>query len=215
MSNKLRLGVLISGRGSNLQALIDACAKSDFPAEIVMVISNKGDAQGLERARRADIPTCIVDHRNYDHRAAFDTEMTWAMEDAKVNLVCLAGFMRLLSEEFVEHWWDKLINIHPSLLPAFAGGMAPGPQQDAIDWGVKFTGCTIHVVTDELDAGPIVAQAAVPVRDGDDADTLSDRILVEEHRLYPQVLQWFAEGRVHVEGRRVFVAETSDSTEAG
>ena len=203
MTNKLRLGVLISGRGSNLQALIDACAKSDFPAEIVMVISNKGDAQGLDRARSADIPTCIVDHRNYDHRAAFDTEMTWALEDAKVELVCLAGFMRLLSETFVEHWWDKLINIHPSLLPAFKG---LGVQRRAIESGARFSGCTVHYVRHEMDVGPIISQAVVPIHNADDPSALAKRILEQEHRIYPMAVRWIAEDRVRVEGPRVIVS---------
>ena len=210
MTNKLRLGVLISGRGSNLQALIDACAKSDFPAEIVMVISNKGDAQGLDRARSADIPTCIVDHRNYDHRAAFDTEMTWALEDSKVDLVCLAGFMRLLSEEFVEHWWDKLINIHPSLLPAFKG---LDVQRRAIKEGAKFSGCTLHYVRHEMDVGPIVTQAVVPIHATDTPDSLAKKILEQEHKIYPAAVKWIAEGRVHIDGERAHVedAETPDA----
>lgn len=207
MSGKLRLGVLISGRGSNLQALIDACAAADYPAEIVLVISNKADARGLKHAQRAGIPARIIDHREYDHRAAFDTEMTWALEDAKVDLVCLAGFMRLLSDEFVDHWWDRLINIHPSLLPAFKG---LDVQRRAIHDGAKFSGCTVHFVRQEMDVGPIIVQAAVPIHADDNPDKLAARILEQEHIIYPLAVRWIAEGRVSTVGPRAVVegAET-------
>jgi len=204
MSKKLRIGVLISGRGSNLQALIKACEVFDFPAEIVTVISNRPDAQGLERARRADIPCVVVDHRDFHgNRAAFDSQMTWALEDAKVDLVCLAGFMRLLSETFVEHWWDRLINIHPSLLPAFKG---LDVQKRAIESGARFSGCTVHYVRHEMDEGPILAQAVVPIHNADTPDDLAKRILAQEHRIYPLAVQWIAEGRVRTEGPRVIVS---------
>ncbi len=203
MNKKMRVGVLISGRGSNLQALIKACEAHDFPAEIVVVVSNTPDAQGLERARRADIPCVVVDHRDYKNRAAFDAEMTWALEDAKVELVCLAGFMRLLSETFVEHWWDKLINIHPSLLPAFKG---LGVQRRAIESGARFSGCTVHYVRHEMDVGPIITQAVVPIHNADDVGALSKRILEQEHRIYPMAVRWIAEQRVRVEGPRVIVS---------
>jgi phosphoribosylglycinamide formyltransferase 1 len=203
MSKKLRVGVLISGRGSNLQALIRACEANDYPAKIVVVISNTPDAQGLERARRSDIPCVVVDHREYNNRAAFDAEMTWALEDAKVELVCLAGFMRLLSETFVEHWWDKLINIHPSLLPAFKG---LGVQRRAIESGARFSGCTVHYVRHEMDVGPIISQAVVPIHNADDPSALAKRILEQEHRIYPMAVRWIAEDRVRVEGPRVIVS---------
>ena len=202
MSKKLRLGVLISGRGSNLQALIDACADDAFPAEIVLVISNKGDAKGLDRAQRADIPARIINHKDYANRAAFDTEMTWALEDAKVDLVCLAGFMRLLSDVFVDHWWDKLINIHPSLLPAFKG---LDVQRRAIQEGAKFSGCTVHFVRQEMDVGPIIVQAAVPIHPDDNPDKLAARILEQEHEIYPLAVKWIAEGRVTTDGPRALI----------
>ena len=203
MSDKLRLGVLISGRGSNLQALIDACRDLTFPAEIVIVISNTPDALGLERAKHADIPCVVVNHKDYDHRAPFDSEMTRALDEAMVQLVCLAGFMRLLSETFVEYWHDRLINIHPSLLPAFKG---INVQSRAIESGTRFSGCTVHYVRHKMDVGPIIAQAVVPVHNADDPDTLSTRILEQEHRIYPIVVRWIAENRVHIEGARVIVS---------
>lgn len=208
MSDKLRLGVLISGRGSNLQALIDACKDSNFPAEIAVVIANKPDAPGLKRAKQAGIPARIINHRDYKTRAAFDTEMTWALEDAKVGLVCLAGFMRLLSEEFVEHWWDKLINIHPSLLPAFKG---LDVQRRAIQEGARFSGCTVHYVRHEMDVGPIITQAAVPVLAEDTPDTLAQRILRQEHIIYPLAVKWIAEGRVKIDGPRAIVADIASA----
>ena len=215
MSDVLKLGVLASGRGSNLQSILDAIDAGDLDARVDVVISNTPRCLALERATGRGIRAECISRKAAGGRRPQLLKMTETLQAAGVDMVVLAGFNLITPPEMTAAFPNRILNIHPSLLPAFAGGMAPGPQADAIAWGVKYTGCTIHVVTDELDAGPIVAQAAVPVRDGDDADTLSDRILVEEHRLYPQVLLWFAEGRVRVEGRRVFVAATSEPTEAG
>ncbi|MFN4089866.1 MAG: phosphoribosylglycinamide formyltransferase [Alphaproteobacteria bacterium] len=203
MADRLRLGILISGRGSNLQALLEACRAPDFPAEIALVVSNKATAAGLARAAEAGIPTCVVDHRAHPTREAFDAVMTTVLKDAGVGLVCLAGFMRLLSPGFVETWHDRLINIHPSLLPAFKGLHA---HEQALAAGVRFTGCTVHFVRAEMDDGPIIVQAAVPVLEDDTADTLAARVLRAEHRCYPQAVRWIAEGRVRVAGPHARVA---------
>jgi phosphoribosylglycinamide formyltransferase 1 len=203
---KLKLAVLISGRGSNLQALIDACANPSFPGEIGLVISNKANAYGLQRADVAGIPTLSFDHKAFNTRAEFDAQMTAAMEEAGTKLVCLAGFMRLLSDQFCAHWHDRMINIHPSLLPAFKG---LDVQQAALDAGVRFSGCTVHYVRPEMDSGPIIIQAAVPVSGDDTADTLATRILVEEHRIYPHAVRLIAEGRITIRNDR---AEIIDHT---
>lgn len=196
---RLKLGVLISGRGSNLQALIDAAADPAFPAEIALVLSNKADALGLERARKAGIATAIVSHRGFADKPAFEQAMTEALEAAGVELVCLAGFMRLLSPWFVEHWHDRLINIHPSLLPAFPG---LDTHRRALETGVRFHGCTVHYVRAAMDNGPIIGQAAVPILPGDTEDALADRVLTQEHRLYPLAVKLIAEGRVRVVDER-------------
>jgi phosphoribosylglycinamide formyltransferase-1 len=194
--SKLKLAVMISGRGSNLQALIDACAVPDFPAEIILVLSNRPDAKGLERAAEAGIPTHVIDHKEYSDRAAFDAEMTAAMEAAGTELVCLAGFMRLLSDEFVDHWRDRMINIHPSLLPAFKG---LDVQERVLERGARFAGCTVHYVRKEMDTGPIIVQAVVPVLADDTPDDLAARILVREHEIYPLAVRLIAEGRVAID----------------
>jgi len=198
----LKLGFLISGRGSNLQALIDACADEDYPAEIVLVISNKADAQGLERARSAGIATLTISHRDYAERDDFDAAISDALAAAGVELVCLAGFMRLLGEPFVQRWRDRLINIHPSLLPAFKG---LNTQARAIDAGVRISGCTVHFVRPAMDDGPIIVQAAVPVLAGDDEDALAARILVAEHKAYPLAVRLIADGRARVVNERVVI----------
>ncbi len=192
-----RVGVLISGRGSNLQALLDACADAAFPATIVLVISDQAEAPGLERAARAGVPTQVVARRDYADRAACDAAMTAAFEAAGVELICLAGFMRILSEAFVDHWRDRTINIHPSLLPLFPG---LDTHARALEAGVKLHGCTVHYLRFEMDSGPILGQAAVPVLPGDDAETLAARVLEAEHRLYPHCLRLVAEGRVQIRG---------------
>ncbi len=196
--SKLKLGVLISGRGSNLQALIDACAAPDFPAEIALVLSNKADAFGLERAAAAGITTAVVSHRDYPgDKPAFEAAMDARLREAGVELVCLAGFMRLLSPWFVGRWQDALINIHPSLLPSFKG---LDTHERALVTGVRFHGCTVHHVRPAMDDGPIIAQAAVPVLPGDDAQRLADRVLEAEHKLYPHAVRLIAEGRARVDG---------------
>jgi phosphoribosylglycinamide formyltransferase-1 len=193
---RLRVGVLISGRGSNLQALIDACAAPDFPAMIALVISNRADAAGLGRAAAAQIPTKVISHRDTGFEAALDR----ALAAAGVELVCLAGFMRVLSAAFVTSWRDRLINIHPSLLPAFPG---LDTHRRALAAGAPTAGCTVHFVRAAVDAGPIILQAEIPVLSNDDEATLSARVLVEEHRLYPEALRLIAEGRVTVTEERV------------
>lgn len=197
--DKLKLGVLISGRGSNLQALIDACAAADYPAEIVLVVSNRPDAMGLERAQAAGIATHIIEHTNYGDRESFDRDVDAALRDAGAQLICLAGFMRLLSSWFVDQWPDRVVNIHPSLLPAFKG---TDSHAQALATGVKLTGCTVHFVRSEMDAGPIIMQAAVPVLPGDNEDSLAARVLTAEHQCYPTAIRLIAEGSVTVEDHR-------------
>jgi phosphoribosylglycinamide formyltransferase-1 len=197
---RLKVGVLISGRGSNLQALLDACADPAFPAEIMAVLSNRPGAAGLERARAAGVAADVVDHRGFPDRASFEEALDRALRNAGVEFVCLAGFMRLLTPWFVERWHDRMINIHPSLLPAFPG---LDTHRRAIEAGVRFTGCTVHFVRAEMDDGPILVQAAVPVLAGDDEHALAARVLEAEHRCYPLALRLVAEGRARVRGTRV------------
>lgn len=198
--SKRCVAVLISGGGTNLQALIDACQQPGFPAKIVLVLSNKAEAFGLERAKKAGIPTAVISHKNYDGREAFDKAMDAAIREAGAELVCMAGFMRLLSPWFVDQWHDRLLNIHPSLLPSFKGLHA---QQQALDAGVKLAGCTVHFVRKEMDEGPILAQRAVPVLPQDTAETLAARILEQEHLAYTEALRLVAGGQVRVEDEKV------------
>lgn len=198
----MKVGVLISGRGSNLKALIDACAADDFPAEIVLVISNKADAGGLDFATKAGIATRVVNHKDYDSREAFDRVMDGALREAGADFVCSAGFMRILSDEFVDKWRDRQLNIHPSLLPSFKG---LNVYARAIEAGCKVSGCTVHFVRAAMDEGPIVAQAAVPIMEGDTPDMLAARILAEEHKLYPHALRLVAEGRVTIVNERCMI----------
>ena len=199
---RLKTGVLISGRGSNLEALIEACRDPAFPAEIVTVISNKPDADGLAIAQAAGIATVTLAPAAFPDRPSCDAEIDRRLTAAGVELVCLAGYMRLLSDGFVARWRDRLINIHPSLLPAFPGLNA---QAQALDAGVAMTGCTVHVVRPEMDSGPIIVQAMVPVRAGDTAESLAARILTAEHRIYPMALRLLGEGRVRIEGERAII----------
>ena len=196
----LAIAVLISGGGTNLQALIDACADpvspAAIPGRIVGVISNRPGAYGLERARLAGIPTRVIDHRAHPDRESFDAALGDALAEMGAELVCLAGFMRVLTSGFVNRFRWRLINIHPSLLPAFPGLHV---QQQALDAGVRFSGATVHFVVPEVDAGPIIVQAVVPVLPGDDADRLAARILRQEHRIYPLAVRWFAEGRLRIQ----------------
>lgn len=206
--DKLKLGVLISGRGSNLQALIDACADADYPAEIVLVISNRPDAMGLKRAHATNIPTLIIEHTDYDDRESFDRAIDTALKSAGAQLICLAGFMRLLSGWFVDQWPDQIVNVHPSLLPAFKG---TDSHAQALASGVKVSGCSVHFVRTEMDAGPIIMQAAVPVLPGDTEDLLAARILTAEHQCYPHAVRLIAQGQVTVDGQRAIVGKNSET----
>jgi phosphoribosylglycinamide formyltransferase-1 len=199
---RLKLAVLISGRGSNLRALIAACADPGFPAEIGLVLSNRADAKGLEAAAAAGIATAVIDHKGFADRAAFDAAIHARLEAAGVGLICLAGFMRLFTPDFVARWQGRIVNIHPSLLPAFKGLHV---HEQALQAGVRLTGCTVHFVSAEVDAGPIIVQAAVPVLAGDDPERLAARVLEAEHRCYPLAVRLIAEGRVRIEGDRTVV----------
>jgi len=202
---KLKVAVLISGRGSNLQALIDACAAADYPAEIVLVVSNVPNAQGLARAKAASLRMAIVDHRNYTSRDSFDEAVDAMLKEAGAEFICLAGFMRILGDAFVRKWEGRMINIHPSLLPAFKGTHV---HEQAIAAGVKVSGCTVHYVIPALDSGPIIAQEKVPVLAGDTPETLAARVLEAEHKTYPTALKWIAEGKVRFEqGRAVLTGD--------
>ncbi len=208
---RLKCAVLISGRGSNLQALLDACAKPGFPAEIVAVVSNRADAGGLERARAAGVATRVIDHREFAEREAFDAALDAALRKMGAEFICLAGFMRLLGAAFVTAWPNRILNIHPSLLPAFKG---LDSHEQALAAGVRLTGCTVHFVRAELDDGPIVVQAAVPVHPGDDTERLAARVLEAEHRCYPLALRLVAEDRARVEGSRVVLDGTTGAVSA-
>ena len=204
VGRKARVAILISGRGSNMASLIAAAEAPDYPAEIVLVASNRPEAPGLTYASERGIPTRAVDHKAYPSREAFDAALHAELEAAGINLVCLAGFMRIFTAGFVETWAGRMINIHPSLLPLFKGVHT---HEQALAAGVRLHGCTVHYVVPELDAGPIIAQGAVPVRPGDDADALAARILVQEHRLYPQALALVAGGQARLDGARVVFSE--------
>ncbi|HKY31424.1 MAG TPA: phosphoribosylglycinamide formyltransferase [Candidatus Polarisedimenticolia bacterium] len=197
---KARLGILISGRGSNMAALASACAGGAIDAEAALVISNVAGAAGLDEARRRGIETLVLDHRQPGGRAAHDARMAAALKERRVDLVCLAGYMRLLSASFVRELEGRVMNVHPSLLPAFPGLDA---QRQALEHGVRVSGATVHYVDDRLDAGPIILQAAVAVEQDDTVESLSARILREEHRIYPEAVGLHVQGRLRIEGRRV------------
>ncbi len=201
----LKVAILISGRGSNMQALIDAAHQPGYPAKIVCVISNLAEAEGLTKASKNNIPIAIVNHRDFKNRELFEHELDKRLKDFGAELICLAGFMRLLTPWFVERWRDKLINIHPSLLPSYPG---LDTHKRAIAEGVKFAGCTVHFVRAEMDHGPIIIQAAVPVYPDDSEETLAARVLKIEHRIYPDTVLAIAEGRVNVYQERVFIADS-------
>lgn len=192
--------ILVSGRGSNMEALIAARDAGQLPVNIAAVISNRPDAAGLATAERAGIPTRALDHKAFAGREAFDAALAACIDEFQPDLVVLAGFMRILTADFVRHYEGRLLNIHPSLLPAFPGLHT---HQRALDEGVRIHGCTVHFVTAELDHGPVVIQAAVPVLDSDDEATLAARVLKQEHQVYPQAVRWFAEGRLRLDGLRV------------
>jgi phosphoribosylglycinamide formyltransferase-1 len=202
-----RLGVLISGRGSNLLAILDAIADGRLDARVAVVISNKADAPGLAHARQAGVETVVLSHRGYASREEYDRALVAELRARDVGLVCLAGFMRLLGPAFVDAFSNRILNVHPSLLPAFPGIDA---QQQAVDHGVTVSGVTVHFVNAQLDAGPIVLQAAVPLLPGDTAETLSARILPEEHRLYPEAIRLVLDGGWRIEGRRFVPGATQN-----
>ena len=206
---KKRIGILISGRGSNMMSLVEAMRAADFPAEPSVVISNRPDAPGLAWAKQHGIPALGLDHKLYDGRAHFEGQLNTVLMASKVDLVCLAGFMRLMTPEFVEAWRNRMINIHPSLLPSFKG---LNTHERALAAGVKLAGCTVHFVRAEMDEGPIIAQAAVPVLDGDTPETLGARVLAAEHKLYPHALRLVASGQARVEGERVVIAGVNHET---
>lgn len=196
------MGVLISGSGTNLQAIVDACEEKRLDATVRVVVSNREDAFGLVRAREHRIPTEVVDHRKFATREAFDQTLIEILKARQVELVILAGFMRLLSPQFVKTFSNRIMNIHPALLPAFPGLHV---QRKALEHGARFSGCTVHFVNEECDQGPIIIQAVVPVFPDDTEESLSARILKEEHRIYPRAIQLYSEGRLHVVGRKVLV----------
>ena len=198
----LRLAVLASGRGSNLQAIIDAIEKGRLQAVLAMVISNKAEAHALERARKHGAPAVFLDPKATPGREAYDAVILEQLRKYDVGLVALAGYMKIVTRVLIDAYANRIMNIHPSLLPSFPGLAA---QQQALDWGAKMSGCTVHFVEEGVDTGPIIRQAAVPVLEGDTAESLEARILAEEHRIYPEAIQLFAEGRLTVEGRRVHI----------
>jgi phosphoribosylglycinamide formyltransferase 1 len=204
MSAPLAVGVLVSGRGSNLQALLDACRTPGFPARIAVVISDREHAPALDRARAAGVGTLWINPKDFADREHFDAALVRELEARKVGLVCQAGFMRILSPTYVRAFAGRALNIHPSLLPAFPG---LHPHRQALDHGVKVSGATVHFVEEGVDSGPIVLQAAVPVEPGDTEATLAARVLIEEHRIYPAAVRLFAEGRLEIVGRRVRIKE--------
>ena len=204
----VKLGVLISGTGSNLQAIIDAILRKDLKAEIRLVISNRPDAQGLERARRHGIETMVLEHRTFPSREDFDRAVLAALRDHSVELVALAGFMRLLSPVMLDAFPGRIMNIHNSLLPSFPGIHGP---KDAIEYGVKIAGCTVFFVTPGVDVGPVIVQAAVPVLPGDDEQRLAARILQQEHRIFPHAISLFQKGRLEIQGRRVIIKGDSST----
>ena len=208
----LNLAVLVSGSGSNLQAMLDRKAQGLLDVDFRLVLSNKADAYGLERARAAGVPTLAIDHRQFPDREAFDAAMVAAIRDHGADTVALAGFMRLLTPTFLNAFPGRVLNIHPALLPSFPGARG---QQDAAAYGVTIAGCTVHLVDEQMDHGPIVIQAAVPVPPGADGEALAARILTWEHRIYPQALQWLAQGRLRLEGRHVRIDGLAATPAAG
>ncbi len=187
---KLKLAVFISGRGSNMLSILDACKNPDYPAEIVLVLSNRPDAKGLVSAQEAGIPTEVVDHKDFENREDFEDEIQDRLENYDIDLIVLAGFMRILTSGFVENWPDRMINIHPSLLPDYKG---LNTHQRAIDDGKKEAGCSVHFVIPDLDSGPVILQKRVPIMDDDTADTLADRVLEQEHIAYPEAIRILAQ----------------------
>jgi phosphoribosylglycinamide formyltransferase-1 len=210
MLKKVGIGVLVSGSGSNLQSIIDHIEAGTLDAEIRIVISNNPGAFALERCRKHRICSVVVDHRKFDSRESYDRQTIAILESSDVELVVMAGFMRILSPEFFRAFPRRIMNIHPALLPAFPGIHV---QHKAVEYGVKFSGCTVHFVDEGVDTGPIIIQSVVPVYGDDTADTLSERILKEEHRIYPQAIQYYADGRIEIHGRKVLINNAHRLTE--
>ncbi len=206
--SRRRVAILISGRGSNMVSLIEAARAPGFPAEIALVLSNRPDAGGLERAREAGLATVAVDHKEYPTREAFEQAMDDALRSHGIDFICLAGFMRVLTDWFVERWSGRMVNIHPSLLPLFRGTHT---HRRALEEGMLVHGCTVHFVVPELDAGPIIAQAVVPVVPGDTEESLAARVIVQEHRLYPQALRMICDGSARLENGRVVFSQPWDA----
>lgn len=209
MTRKLPIGVLASGSGSNLQSIIDHIERGRLDAEIRVVISNNPDAYALKRAEKHGIPLVVIRHQEFHDRQEFDLKMAETLISADVELVVMAGFMRVLSPLFLQTFPQRVINIHPALLPSFPGLHG---QKQAFDYGVKFSGCTVHFADDGIDSGPIIIQAVVPVLDSDTEDTLAERILREEHRIYPQAIQLYAEGRLEIHNRHVKIIDSASFT---
>ncbi|MEE8637824.1 MAG: phosphoribosylglycinamide formyltransferase [Candidatus Margulisiibacteriota bacterium] len=199
----IKIGVLISGRGSNLQAIIDALGKEEIPAKLAVVISNKPDAYGLERAKKHNIETAVFEPKKFADKNTYELEIVKTLKEYKIDLVCLAGYMRIVGPVLLEHYQGKMLNIHPALLPSFPGLHG---QKQALEHGVKVSGVTVHFIDDGCDTGPIILQTAVPVLEDDNEETLSARILEQEHKIYPQAIKLFAEGKLKIEGRRVRVS---------
>lgn len=199
---------MISGGGTNLQALIDACTHDAFPAQIALVLSNKTDAYGLERAKKAGIPTKVINHKDYESREAFEDDINVALKECETELVCLAGFMRILGADFVNRWKDRMINIHPSLLPSYKGLHT---HERAIEDGVRFAGCTVHYVRPEMDDGPIILQAAIAIAADDTPDSLAVRVLEAEHKIYPEAVKLIAERRIRIRGHKAIIEDMAVS----
>jgi len=198
----LKIGVLVSGRGSNLQAIIDSIESGKLKASIEVVISDNPKALAIKRCENHNIPCEVIERKNFKSKKEFEEKIAEILKERKVELVVLAGFMRILSGNFLRHFPNRVINIHPSLIPAFQGLNA---QKQALEFGVKFSGCTVHIVDESVDAGPVIVQAVVPVLPGDTEETLAERILRWEHKILPQTVQWFAEDRIKIDGRKVIV----------
>ena len=213
----IKIGVLASGNGTNLQAIMDACNRGEIPGRVVVVVSNNPRARALDRARLAGVPAVAMHHRAFPDRDTFDAKLVEILHSYEVDLVCLAGFLRVLGSSFIRQFPERVMNIHPALLPAFGGLGMYGDRvhQTVLESGVRFSGCTIHFANEAPDGGPIILQAVVPVYDTDSAQTLAERVVAEEHRLYPEAVKLFAEGRLQVVGRRVRIlpAREAASTE--
>ncbi|MBI5417090.1 phosphoribosylglycinamide formyltransferase [Candidatus Poribacteria bacterium] len=198
----MNIAILISGSGTNLQAIIDEVENGNIPARIAIVISNNPDAYGLVRAQKHNIPTLVVEHKKFSSRESFDKEIATILKKENIDLVVLAGYMRIITPHFVDNFKNHIINIHPAILPSFPGTHA---QKQAFDYGVKFTGCTVHFVDSGTDTGPIIFQAIVPVEDADTLEILSARILKEEHKIFVRAIKYFVEGKLEIKGRKVFI----------